>query len=60
MLLRAIRNRVNNTRCLSCRYSLLGLTVHHGTDGLPWVQCPECGAKLHLYELGLLREDLIP
>lgn len=59
-LIRAIREQINNARCPECQYSLLGLAVHHGDDGLPWVRCPECGTKIFLLDLNLSPGDLIP
>jgi len=50
----ALRKHLLAAHCPACRYILLGLVVHDGA-----VQCPECGKRIVLSELGLTPESLI-
>ncbi len=50
----AIRDQIKVSRCPSCAYLLLGLTVSDGA-----ITCPECGMRLILKDIGLTPEDLL-
>ncbi len=54
-LRRAIQRHIDLARCPKCEYSLLGLPVEAGC-----VQCPECGRRSSLGELGITEEQLRP
>jgi DNA-directed RNA polymerase subunit RPC12/RpoP len=58
ILIRGIRNRINNARCTNCRHSLLGLPLLAAAD--PSVRCPECGSLIILHHIGLNPDDLRP
>ena len=53
LLVRSIRRIVNRAGCPFCEFSLVGLRVNHG-----WVQCPECGQRVYLFEHRMTPEDL--
>lgn len=53
-LRRTILRRLVSTRCQTCQYSLLGLSVTGGR-----VTCPECGEVCRLSERGLSAERLL-
>lgn len=55
MLVTSIKRIVNKAGCPYCEFSLVGLRVNHG-----WVQCPECGQRVYLFEHKLTPEDLVP
>lgn len=59
-LRRTVRALLNRTTCGGCNYALLGLTIHDdGSEGGPWVVCPECGKPNYLRVLGVTPEQLI-
>lgn len=49
-----LHNCIGRTKCLGCRYSLLGQEVINDT-----VRCPECGARMTLDDLGLDSEEAL-
>jgi hypothetical protein len=53
-LRQTITRSIMSTRCLGCRYSLLGLTVREGV-----VVCPECGVECSLAGRGLTPDDIL-
>lgn len=55
MLVTSIKRIVNKAGCPYCEFSLVGLPVKSG-----WVQCPECGQRVYLFEHKLTPEDLVP
>ncbi len=50
-----VREWVNSSRCVKCRYSLLGLQTR-GSQ----VQCPECGMSNDLEARGIDPQTLVP
>ena len=53
-LIRTINQRLRQTVCSGCGYSLLGLTSDRGV-----VECPECRQPFFLNDAGLTDDDLM-
>ncbi len=60
LLRRALRKRIDNARCTTCRHSLLGLPLLEPRSETEAVRCPECGSVMVLERLGLTAADLMP
>lgn len=54
-LYQVINDQLEKTRCRQCSYSLIGQQPTGER-----LECPECGRKTTLKELGITLEDLIP
>jgi hypothetical protein len=58
-LRRALRARIDNARCPTCKQSLLGLPLIPGAPR-PAVRCTECGGYIELSTIGLTPTDILP
>jgi hypothetical protein len=54
LLVRSIRRLINKAGCPYCEFSMVGLRVQKG-----WVQCPECGQRVYIFDMNLREEDLM-
>ncbi|MFK7759529.1 MAG: hypothetical protein AB8C13_06255 [Phycisphaerales bacterium] len=54
---RCLRKQLSGVQCPGCGYSLLGLSLLSSVDD-PSVDCPECGHRVVLKDMGLTEADI--
>lgn len=55
----SVRDQIITVRCSMCKYSLMGLPIQRN-ENFPYVDCPECGQRIMLYDNGLAEADIDP